>query len=161
MAQRSIRSQPELKEPDMAHAENEVFIKRNARDVYEFLANGLNNPLWRTEVSQVRLASGPAGDVGAVYSQRMAGPGGRSIDGDYQISVAEPGVRLGFFVVAGPARPAGRFALTEHDAGTTVSFSLTLEPKGLMKLMGPMITKTMQAEVAQLENLKRVLEVES
>ena len=110
---------------------------------------------------EVRLASGPAGDVGAVYSQRMAGPGGRSIDGDYQISVAETGVRLGFFVVAGPARPAGSFALTEHDAGTTVSFSLTLEPKGLMKLMGPMITKTMQAEVAQLENLKRVLEVES
>ncbi|MCQ9165165.1 SRPBCC family protein [Arthrobacter sp. STN4] len=145
----------------MAHAENEVFIKRNTRDVYDFLANGLNNPLWRPGVTQVRLASGPASGVGAVYSQRMAGPGGRSIDGDYQINVAEPGVRLGFDVVAGPARPTGSFALSGHDAGTTVSFSLTLEPKGLMKLMGPMVTKAMQAEVAQLENLKRVLEQDS
>jgi len=142
----------------MPHADHEVLIQRSPADVFDFLANGLNNPLWRTGVSHVRLASGTAGVVGAVYSQKMAGPGGRTIDGDYRITESEPGVRLRFEVVAGPARPTGSFTLSGHDAGTSVAFSLDLEPKGLMKLMGPMITKTMKSEVAQLDNLKRVLE---
>jgi hypothetical protein len=33
-----------------------------------------------------------------------------------------------------------------------------LQPKGLLKIAGPMIARTMQTEVAQLTNLKSVLE---
>ena len=67
-------------------------------------------------------------------------------------------MHLGFQVVAGPARPAGAYRLSEAPGGTTVRFSLDLEPKGLMKLVGPVIVRTMKAEVAQLTNLKDVLE---
>ena len=145
----------------MAHAENEVSINRTANDVYAFLADGLNNKLWRPAVKAVALASGEAGNQGAVYSQTIAGPGGRTIAGDYEITAAQPGKRLDFQVIAGPARPTGSFTLDENNGGTTVRFALDLQPKGFMKLMGSMITKTMESEVGQLGQLKSVLEAQS
>ena len=56
-------------------------------------------------------------------------------------------------------------ALTLHTLGglTTpeiahVTFTLHFEPKGLAKLMEPMIASTMRSEVATLSNLKAYLE---
>ena len=144
----------------MAHAENTVTIERPASEVYAYLADGLNNKAWRAGVVRIELKSGPAGAVGAVYRQVLTGPGGRRIDGDYEITAAVPGKELRFQVVAGPAHPTGVYTLTSAgDAdGTTVHFVLDLEPKGLMKLMGSMIAKTMESEVAQLSALKAALE---
>lgn len=142
----------------MAHAENETTINRTAEDVYAFLADGLNNPAWRSGVQAISLKSGSAGALGAVYSQTLSGPGGRPLAGDYEITAAEPGRRLAFQVVAGPARPKGEYVLSQADGGTRVRFSLDLEPKGLMKIVGPLISRTMEAEVAQLAKLKAVLE---
>lgn len=142
----------------MAAAENSVIVKRTPEDVYAFLADGLNNAAWREGVRSVSLASGAPGQEGAVYAQRLSGPGGREIDGDYEITEARPGEVIRFHVIAGPARPHGVFLLTPAQDGTKVSFALSFEPHGFMKLMGGMIQKTMDAEVAQLANLKSVLE---
>jgi len=142
----------------MAHAENETTISRSPEDVYAFLADGLNNPAWRSGIQDIALKSGTPGNLGAVYSQTLTGPGGRPIAGDYEITTADPGKQLAFQVVAGPARPAGAYHLSEAPGGTTVLFTLDMQPKGLMKLVGPMIVRTMHAEVAQLTNLKSVLE---
>lgn len=142
----------------MAHAENEIMINRPSAEVYAFLADGLNNPKWRSGVKGIALASGQAGTSGAVYAQTLTGPGGRSIPGDYEITTAVVGKELAFHVIAGPARPTGQYILTEQSGATTVRFVLDLQPKGLMKIVGPMIASTMQAEVAQLGQLKNVLE---
>lgn len=89
----------------MAHAENEITIHRSPQDVYAFLADGLNNPQWRSGIQSMFLKSGTPGTVGAVYGQTLTGPGGRPIAGDYTITTADPGKSLSFQVVAGPARP--------------------------------------------------------
>ena len=142
----------------VAHAENEITISRSPEDVYAFLADGLNNPKWRTGVQSISLKSGSPGAVGSVYRQTLSGPGGRAIDGDYEITTAEPGRLLAFQVVAGPARPSGEYHFGQLPEGTRVRFTLDLQPKGLMKIMGPMVQRTMDAEVAQLARLKAVLE---
>ncbi|MEE9095362.1 SRPBCC family protein [Pseudarthrobacter phenanthrenivorans] len=142
----------------MAHAENEITISRSPEDVYAFLADGLNNRKWRAGVQSISLKSGAAGAVGSVYRQTLSGPGGRAIDGDYEITTAEPGRLLAFQVVAGPARPSGEYHFGQLPEGTRVRFTLDLQPKGLMKIMGPMVQRTMDAEVAQLARLKAVLE---
>ncbi|MDF9751934.1 hypothetical protein M2428_003407 [Arthrobacter sp. ES3-54] len=41
----------------MAHAENEATISRSPEDVYAFLADGLNNPAWRSGVQDFTLKS--------------------------------------------------------------------------------------------------------
>ncbi|HSX35837.1 MAG TPA: SRPBCC family protein [Patescibacteria group bacterium] len=142
----------------MAHAENEIQINKPVQEVYAFLANGLNNPKWRPGVVSIELASGTAGALDALYKQVLSGPGGRRIAGDYVITAAVPDQTLSFAVVAGPARPTGGYYMERVGAGTKLKFVLDYEPKGLAKLMGPMIQKTMDAGVGQLIVLKEVLE---
>jgi uncharacterized protein YndB with AHSA1/START domain len=142
----------------MAHAEYSVTISRPAQDVFNYLAEGTHNREWRAGVLEIARTSEVTGE-GATYRQVLAGPGGRRIDGDYQVTVFDPPGRLGFQVIAGPARPAGVFELSEIDGPAThVRFALDVSPSGLMKLMTPMISRQMQHEVAQLDNLKSILE---
>ena len=142
----------------MPHAEHTVTVSRPPRDVFDYLADGTHNREWRAGVLEISRTSADNGQ-GATYRQVMAGPGGRRIDGDYRITAFDPPRRLEFQVTAGPARPVGVFELTENaDQSTRVRFSLDLKPGGLMRLMTPMITRTMQREVAQLDNLKAILE---
>jgi len=142
----------------MAKATNSIEIRRPADQVYGFLADGLNNPKWRPAVKSISLASGRGGEVGAIYKQQIAGPGGRPVSGDYRIVEAVPGKRVRFEVISGPARPVGVFDIQSQGAGARVTFSLELQPKGLMRLMNGMIQKTMEAEVANLTRLKTVIE---
>lgn len=142
----------------MPSAANTVTIGRPIDEVYEFLADGTNNPKWRPGVLDITPpGGGPA--VGAVYGQGIKGPRGKRIDGDYRITDLTRPSRLAFEVVAGPARPTGIFDLSESGPGaTTVRFGLDPKPHGVMKLMSGMIAKTMAEEVACLANLKSVLE---
>ena len=54
----------------MAHAENEITIDRPAAEVYDFLADGLNNTAWRSGVQNIALASGDAGQLGRSTARR-------------------------------------------------------------------------------------------
>src|SRR5438067_13409707 len=134
----------------MPHAENTVTIGRPIGDVFAYLADGTNNPHWRAGVLSIERTS--AGDgAGATYRQVLSGPGGRKIAGDYRVTAYEPPYRLEFAVIAGPARPTGRFALTETAPGrTSVTFSLDLQTSGLMRLMSGMVARQLRGEGDQL-----------
>jgi len=142
----------------MAQAQNTVTVDQSIDKVFAYLADGTNNPRWRTGVLEIERTS-PADGPDASYRQVLKGPGGRRISGDYRITEYAPPHRLAFAVTAGPARPTGRFDLAEAGPGrTTITFTLDLQPTGLMRLMSSMITKQMRAEVDQLDRLKRELE---
>jgi uncharacterized protein YndB with AHSA1/START domain len=142
----------------MLHAEHSVTINRPPQAVFDYLADGTHNRDWRAGVVEIHRTTDTDGE-GASYRQVLTGPGGRRIDGDYRVTMFDPPRRLEFLVTAGPARPAGVFELTENpDRSTRVRFALDINPAGLMKLMTPMIRKTMRTEVAQLNTLKEVLE---
>jgi uncharacterized protein YndB with AHSA1/START domain len=136
----------------MAHAEQTVTVPQPITAVFDFLADGVNDPKWRPDVTSMRHVSGEG--VGSLYAQTMRGPGGRSIPGDYRVTTFQRPTRLEFEVVAGPARPTGSFALKEVDATTTeLTFTMDLKPRGLMIVMTPMINKQVKAEVANIANV--------
>jgi uncharacterized membrane protein len=137
----------------MAHAESTVTIDRPAKTVFDFLADGMNNPHWRPSVTDIQAVPGKPG----TFKQGLKGPGGR-IDGDYQITVSKPNELLAFQVIAGPARPTGTYKLEAMGNSTRLTFTLDFQPKGLAKLMDPMIASSMRSEVAMLSNLKAYLE---
>ncbi len=137
----------------MAHADATVTIDRPTKAVFEFLADGMNNPHWRPTVTDIQPVPGKPG----AFKQGLKGPGGR-IDGDYEITVSKPNELLEFQVTAGPARPTGTYKLEAAGNATRLTFSLDFQPKGLARLMDPMITSTMRSEVAMLSNLKTYLE---
>jgi uncharacterized membrane protein len=144
----------------MASAEHEVLIRRDAMSVYTYLIDGLNLPQWRDGIRSIGLSAGAVGAKGAVYQQTLVSRSGRPVAGDFEITQARPGAEIQFQVIAGPIRPSGGYYLSTEPDGTRVRFALEFQPKGLKGLMKSMIQRTMKAEVAQLERLKHVLELQ-
>ena len=142
----------------MAHAEGNITIDRPVKAVFDFIADGLNNPLWRSSVADIQRVPGKPLGVGALFKQGLKGPGGRRIDGDYEIVESLPNQSIKFQVIAGPARPTGTYKFEAAGSSTRLTFTLHFEPKGLAKLMDPMIASSMRSEVAMLSNLKTYLE---
>jgi uncharacterized membrane protein len=141
----------------MPAATHSVTIRRPVRDVFAFVADGLNAPRWRSGVLDVERASGEG--VGAVYRQGVKGPGGRRIAADYEVTVFQPDRRLAFQTIAGPVRPKGEFRFEETPEGTRLTMSLEADMSGIKRLlMGGAVQRTMDAEVQTTEELKRVLE---
>jgi uncharacterized membrane protein len=143
----------------MAHAESSITIDQPVNTVFDFIMDGTNNLHWRPAVIDIQRVPGKPADTGAVFKQGLNGPGGRRIEGDYEIVESRPNELIRFQVIAGPARPTGVYKLEKvGNNATRVTFTLDFKPRGLALLMGPMIQKTMQAEVATLSNLKKHLE---
>ena len=140
----------------MPEAQGTVEIERSPAEVFAFLSEGENDRRWRSGVLDIRRKSGYG--RGAIYEQGVKGPFGRRVPADYEITSYEPDRRIGFRAIAGPVRPEGSYELTPADGGTRVTFALRAEPRGLAKLMSPMVAKTMRSEVAQLDRLRAVLE---
>ena len=140
----------------MPEAQGTVEIRRSPAEVFAFLSEGENDRRWRSGVLDIRRKSGHG--RGAIYEQGVKGPFGRRVPADYEITSFEPDRRIGFRAIAGPVRPEGSYELTPADGGTRVTFALRAEPRGLAKLMSPMVARTMRSEVAQLDRLRAVLE---
>jgi uncharacterized protein YndB with AHSA1/START domain len=140
----------------MPEAQGTVEIRRSPAEVFAFLSEGENDRRWRSGVLDIRRKSGHG--RGAIYEQGVKGPFGRRVPADYEITSYEPDRRIGFRAIAGPLRPEGSYELTPAEGGTRVTFALRAEPRGLAKLMSPMVAKTMRSEVAQLDRLRAVLE---
>jgi uncharacterized protein YndB with AHSA1/START domain len=142
----------------MPHAESSVTIARPIDNVFGYLLDGERCPEWRPGVVGIRRVSGNGG-VGTTYEQTVRGPMGRSIRADYAITVHEPPSRIEFQTLTGPVRPHGTYVLAAAGGGTHVTFVLDAELGGLRRLLlGSAVQKTMEAEVATLENLRARLE---
>jgi len=143
----------------MPEESNTITIARPAGDVFAFLADAENDKQWRGGVIEMTRSSGQG--VGATYRQIVAGPGGRRIDADVEITEFVPDQRIAFRTTQGPVRPMGSYDLRAREGGTVVTFRLAATLGGVKKLMAPMVAKTMRSEVAALTELKRVLESRS
>jgi uncharacterized protein YndB with AHSA1/START domain len=75
----------------MAHAESTVTIDRPVQQVFDYIADGTNNPHWRACVLEIERTSADEGE-GATYRRVLQGPGGRRIPGDYRVAAATSAV---------------------------------------------------------------------
>jgi len=104
-----------------------VSVDRPIHDVFDFLAEGRNNPTWRTDVTIAARIAGTATDldVGATYLQKVNDRTGRSVEETYEITRHEPPHLLVFLVTRGTTRTVGRYTLAAINQTTThVEFTL-------------------------------------
>ena len=141
----------------MPSASNEIVINRHVAEVFEFLSNPENDPMWRHGILDISRISGAG--TGSKYHQVMSGPGGRRISADIEITDSQKDMLIEFHATSGPIRPKGAYVFRDDGGNTRLQFMLEAELKGVKLLMGPMVQKAMNAEVASLSKLKRVLEV--
>jgi carbon monoxide dehydrogenase subunit G len=120
----------------LPEASNSITISRPVTDVFSFLANAENDRQWRRGVIEITKTSGQG--VGTTYRQIVAGPGGRRIDADVEITEFVPDQRMAFKTTKGPVRPTGSYDLRAGNGRTEVTFRLAAHLGGLKKLMAPM-----------------------
>ncbi|GAA2499392.1 SRPBCC family protein [Terrabacter carboxydivorans] len=144
----------------MPAAQRTIVIDRPVEAVFSFFSDPSNDPRWRTHVKEIQAP--PAMREGARIRQVVAGPGGRGIDADIEVTDYTPSSHYAFTVVAGPARPRGDFSFTSAGpASTSVTFSLSTDLSGFKKLlMSGAVQKSMDGEMAALDTAKRLLESE-
>lgn len=143
----------------MPSAEKTVQINQSPDTVFAFLAQGENDTRWRPNVLDIKRVSGEG--VGARYKQGLRGPGGTRIPADYEVTGFEPGKRLAF-KATGSVRTEGEYTLEPaNGGGTSLTLKLAWQPSGVSRLLGPMVGKTFEEEIAALDTLRDLLEKES
>ncbi len=149
----------------MASAHKAVRIDRPADVVFDFLADGTNNPTWQPAVVDV-ASDETAPGVGATYRQSVRHPLGFRVPADYRLTVFERPRRLAFEVSSGgPLRPTGTFELSAPTpAATDVRYTLDYRPRGWMTLatpLMPLVHLVFRWQTSWLRNAKTTLEARS
>jgi uncharacterized protein YndB with AHSA1/START domain len=141
----------------MPAAQRSIVIDRPVDQVFAFFTDPSNDEKWRPGVKEI-AAQGPMG-VGTTIHQIIAGPGGRGIAANLEVTDFEPPSHYGFRVTAGPVRPVGEMRFTPVENATRVSFALTVELDGIKKLlMSRPVQKSMDGEMASLDKAKSIIE---
>ena len=140
----------------MSSATWSVSVDRPIQDVFGFLAEGTNNPMWQPGISLVaRVSPTDVGlGEGARYVQRIADSSGRTVEETYVVTRFDPPRLLEYVATRGTTRTVGLFTLARIDAGTThVELTLRRETSGL----GSTFTRTdgeqLRRQAAALEHL--------
>ena len=141
----------------MPHAQRTIVIARPQAEVYAFFADAENDKRWRpgsrTSTARARsrwalaTPSGSPAPAAARCPPTSRSP--RSTPTRAWPSAASPG----------PVRPEGDYSFAPAEGGTAVTFTLDAELTGVKKLlMAKPVQKSMDAEMANLDKAKALLE---
>lgn len=141
----------------MPHAERTVTIAAPVETVFAFFTDPRNETRWRSGVTEMH-AEGPAA-VGTVVRQTIAGPMGRGVPADIEITELRRPESYGFTGIAGPVRPVGSYSFAPSGAGTAVTFRLHCDLSGIKGMvLSKQVQRSMDGEMAALDDAKRLLE---
>jgi uncharacterized membrane protein len=148
----------------MTHATHAVHIDRPIEEVFDFLANGANNPRWQPLVVRTVPVDDAQG-VGSAFRQTLRHPLGFKVSADYRITDYDPPRRLALRVTSGgPFRPTLSYTLTPSQSGadsTDVRCTLEYRPGGFGRLALPALSllhPLFAWEASWIERAKDLLE---
>jgi uncharacterized protein YndB with AHSA1/START domain len=113
----------------MTEARHSVDIARPIEDVFDFLADGTNNPRWQTRVTSTTQI-GPTLGVGTAFRQSMRHPLGFAVPANYWLTVFErPQIIAKAGTSGSPIRPTETYELAQNaTGGTTVRCTIDVHP---------------------------------
>jgi carbon monoxide dehydrogenase subunit G len=135
-----------------------VHISRPQDEVFAFVADARNRPLWDESVDTEELTSPEPIGVGSTVRTGL-----RSMGRDYvltwEIVEHEPPSRQTIQSTSGPFATTLAYQLSAQDGGTLVEFSVTGRPTGMLFLLQPLIARNTQRNLDRgFPRLKHVLE---
>ena len=142
----------------MVHIEGEIVINRPLEDVFDFVADERNEPLYNPHMRRVKLISpGPIG-LGTRFRVEMTRMG-RATEMIIEFTAFERPRRLASSTHSSTMEIEGSLSFDPVPEGTRMGWSWTLEPRGVLKLMSPLVARmgTRQEETIWA-NLKQLLE---
>jgi uncharacterized protein YndB with AHSA1/START domain len=150
----------ERREKHMTHIEREIVINRPIEEVFDFLADGRNEPHYNPHM--LRAEQVPDGPIGrGMQFQTEVTTRGRSMEMAYEITAYERPQRLAARTIKAAIDVQSTETFDPVPGGTRMLWVWEVEPRGVFKLMaplfGPMMGKRLDTVLA---NIKRLLEAQ-
>jgi len=142
----------------MVKIEGSTVIARPVEDVFDFVADERNEPKYNPRMTKAeKVTTGPIAE-GTRWSATVTARG-RPIDMQIEVTEYARPHSLGSTTSMSTAQIQGRVTFEPDLAGTRLHWSWDLRPKGMLKLMGPAISRIGRRQEAQTwAGLKRYLE---
>ena len=135
-----------------------VAIARPLDEVFAFVADARNRPQLDDSVESEELTSLEPIGVGSTVRTRLRSMG-RDYEYTWQVVEHEPPSRQTIESTSGPFGTTLVYELADTPDGTSVRFSVTGRPTGLLRLMQPLIARRTQQNLDEgFARLKEVLE---
>ena len=135
-----------------------VQISRPPDEVFAFVSDARNRPLWDQSVDTEQLTSPEPIGVGSTVRTGLRSMG-REYVLTWEITEHEPPGRQTIESTSGPFPTTLAYQLSARDGGTLVEFSVTGRPTGILRLLQPLIARNTQKNLDRgFPRLKRLLE---
>ena len=135
-----------------------VVIQRPRAEVFDFISDARNRPLWDDGVDSEELTSPEPIGVGSTVRTKLRSMG-RDYVYEWEIVEHQPPGSQVIQSTSGPFATTLDYRLHEHDGGTLVEFSVTGHPSGALRLLQPLIARNTQMNLNRgFPRLKEVLE---
>jgi uncharacterized protein YndB with AHSA1/START domain len=136
-----------------------VTILRPVKDVFGVLADVGKAATWSSAIEEQLITPGPL-RVGSRRRAVVPGVAGRTMENEMELTELVPDRRLAMRGVAGFPFPVRIVAELEHvDGGALLRWTTYLEPRGIAKLVGPVLAAGYKRSFAKdLANLKSMME---
>jgi uncharacterized protein YndB with AHSA1/START domain len=141
----------------MIHIEESILINRPIEEVFAFMSETKNLPLWQTDVLEAQHAPEGPVQVGTKMTLVRAMMG-RKMEGTADIVEFEPPTRYAYKTTSGPA-VTGVNTCEATAEGTKFTTRFEMQTGGLFSLADPLVARTIKRSVESgLANLKDLLE---
>ena len=136
----------------------QVVVARPPAEVFGFVADARNRPLWDDGVESEELTSPEPIAVGSTLRTRMRSMG-RELEFLWRIVEHDPPNRVRVESTSGPFPTMLVWEVAEHPEGSRASFAITGSPGGAMRLLQPLIARSTAKNLERtFPRLKEVLE---
>jgi uncharacterized membrane protein len=135
------------------------FVQADADEVFRFLADLENWPLWQTDMRTVTLRDGQAGQSGARY-RYLSRAMGQTFDSTVRLTRVDPPREVAFEGEwSGMIRPSGRYLVEPVQGGARVTLNPHPEARGIARIVAPLMGVMVRAlNRRHLDALRSVLE---
>lgn len=143
----------------MIRFEVKTTIDRPVAEVYAYVTDPSKLATWQTNtISVERLDSGPLA-VGSRLREVHSAPGGREITSVVEVAALDRDRRFALKMIEGPLPVDGDIAFSAAGEGTLMTFGVSAQPRGAMRLLQPLLGRALRRQFRQhCDELKRVLE---
>lgn len=136
---------------------NTLVIDRPTTEVYQYVADLENTPNWNWAISETRRVSGERNEVGARFRQVRSVP--RPDVEMLELTGLDPYGRIEVQGTLARMPATLEYTLIPTEEGTELTNRVSLEPKGMARLVGTALTGRIESSVAEnLGELKKLLE---
>ena len=142
----------------MTHIQHSITIERPVDEVWDYVLDARNDPVWITNVVEVGRGADAPIEVGLEIEETYKFLGVR-LPMTLKVTEHEPPRRSAIEMSDGPVPGRGSYQFEPVDAGTRFTMTLDTDAHGFFKLAEPVFARMARRDfVASLGNLKDILE---